>query len=335
MARKSLTEAQQAFRKTGQINSVAPFNDSTSGDNTNSFHTSPSIIKIPLSQLKAWVNQPRTYFPPEHIQQLALSIKRQGLTYPLIIRPISHGYEVIVGECRLQACQLADYDPVECVIEDLNDAQALELALSENLERKDLNPVEILNSLLSLLSSRLNLDEQNICSFLYEMKREWESSKNKLGDIDIPDEKNPHQKLVNDTFNQYGYHWYSFTCNQLKLRNLPDVIYSAIADGRIEYSKGLKFKSIKDPITQTQLLEQAIREGWSQRTITEKIKEVLGAKKLNNEEKQENPASRIQGLTNRLKKGKLWKSNPKAWKKVETKIKHLETLLEELEQEIS
>ena len=330
-----MTEAQQSFRKTGQVNSVAPFNDSIPVDNTFSDHTSSQIVKIPLSQLKAWANQPRTYFPPEHIQQLAQSIKRQGLTYPLIIRSISNGYEVIVGECRFQACQLADYDPVECVIEDLNDAQALELALSENLERKDLNPVEILNSLLSLLSSRLNLDEQHICSFLYEMKRDWESSKNKLGDIDIPDDKSPHQKLVNDTFNQYGYNWYSYTCNQLKLRKLPDEIYRAIASGRIEYSKGLKFKSIKDPITRTQLLEQAIHEGWSQRTITEKIKEVLGARKSNKEETQENPVSRIQCLTNRLKKGKLWKSNPKAWKKVETKIKHLETLLEDLEQEIS
>ncbi len=330
MSRKSLTEAQQAYRKTGQINSVAPFGDPTSVNNTSS-----PIIKIPLSQLKAWANQPRTYFPPEHIQQLAQSITRQGLTYPLIVRHLTDGYEVIVGECRFQACQLADYDPVDCVIEDLNDAQALELALSENLERKDLNPVEILNSLLSLLSSRLNLDKQAVCSFLYEMKREWESSKNESGDIDIPELNNPHQKLVNETFNQYGYHWYSYTCNQLKLRSLPDEIYRAIALGRIEYSKGLKFKSIKDEPTRTQLLEQAINEGWSQRTITEKIKDVLAATKSKKEENQENPLDKIQGLTNRLKKGKLWKSNPKAWKKVETKIKNLETLLEELEQQIS
>lgn len=330
MARKSLTQAQEAFRKTGQINSVASFHEPTPVDKT-----STKIVKIPLSQLKAWPNQPRTYFPSEHIQQLAESIKRQGLTYPLIIRPITNGYEVIVGECRLQACQLADYDPVECVIEDLNDSQALELALSENLERKDLNPIEILNSLLSLLSSRLNLDEQTVCSFLYEMKRDWESFKNNPGDIDIPDDHNPHQKLVNDTFNQYGYNWYSYTCNQLKLRNLPDDIYQAIASGRIEYSKGLKFKSIKDEPTRIQLLEQAIKEGWSQRTITLKIKDVLAVTKSNRDTNSENPSSRIQGLTNRLKKGKLWKLNPKGWKKVETKMKHLETLLDELEQEIS
>lgn len=327
MTRKSLTEAQQAYRKTGQINSVAPFGDPTPVDNISS-----PIIKIPLSQLKAWANQPRTYFPSEHIQQLAQSITRQGLTYPLIVRHLTDGYQVIVGECRFQACQLADYDPVECVIEDLNDAEALELALSENLERKDLNPVEILNSLLSLLSSRLNLDKQAVCSFLYEMKREWESSKNESGDIDIPNINNPNQKLVNETFNQYGYNWYSYTCNQLKLRSLPDEIYQAIANGKIEYSKGLKFKVIKNDSTRSQLLEEAIEQGWSQRVITEKIRDIQAETKLKNQgNNTETPVSRIQGLTHKLKKGKLWKSNPKAWKKIETKIKHLETLLEELE----
>ena len=185
MARKTLTKAQEEFRKTGMIDFVA--NESTAKfDNEN--NPSPEFVYIPLSQLKAWKEQPRSYFSPEHIQQLAESISRLGLTHPLIVRPNGNDFEVIAGECRFQACQLATYDPVKCVVQDLDDAQALELALSENLDREDLNPIEVLSSLLKLLSNRLNLDEQSVCSLLYEMKRDWETldvlEKNQSGDID-------------------------------------------------------------------------------------------------------------------------------------------------------
>ena len=124
----------------------------------------------------------------------------------------------------------------------------------------------------------------------------------------------------------------------MKLRFLPDDLYQAIASGRIEYSKGLKFKSIKDEKIRKQLLEEAITQGWTQRVIQERIKERIAS--INTQHSQEkssdaNPMSRIHTLTQKLKKGKLWKSNPKAWKKVETKIKHLEMLLEGLEKELS
>ncbi len=304
---------------------------------TNDSHKESLIVELPLSQLRVWSGQPRTYFGEKALQQLASSIAEQGMEYPLIVRPTSKQdeYEVIAGGRRFQAAQVAQKETAPVFIRQLNDNQALELALSENLDRENLNPIEVLNSLLDLLTNRLSLNQQQLTDLLQSMKYQWEAMENKSQDIDIPNSDDEQQQVIHEVFSRYGYNWYSYTCNQLKLRNLPDDIYRAIANGRIEYSKGLKFKSIKDEITRTQLLEQAINEGWSQRKIAEKIKDILAVTKSKKDDNQENPLSKIQGLTKRLKKGKLWKSNPKAWKKVETKIKHLETFLEELEQEIS
>ncbi len=336
MARKTLTDAQQAFLKTGSVEATP--------------NGSPlSETELPLSKLIFWKKQPRKYFPSEHIQQLADSIRRQGLNYPLVVRPAGDHYEVIVGECRRQACQIAPHDPVLVKIQLMDDQQALELALSENLDRQDLNPIEVLDSLLKLLSSRLQLpDEKQVCSRLYDMKRDWETQQKarkksgqideakvpaRVGDIDIPNPEERQQVLIDQTFKQYGYNWYSYTCNQLKLRDLPDNLYEAIAQGRIEYSKGLRFKSIKDEPLRTELLEQALAEGWSQREIQQRIKEkLLGPQEeAQGKKTQLTPQTRLTELTSRLKKSKLWQSHPKEWKKVENRLRFIEDLLKELE----
>ncbi len=326
MTRHKLSEAQQVFLKTGSLE-TAPN------------EVSLSESKLSISQLITWKEQPRKYFPPEHLQQLADSIRRRGLDYPLTVRPAGDKYEVIVGECRLQACRLAPLDPVPVKILPLDDQQALELALSENLDRQDLNSIEVLDSLLKLLGSRLHLEEKQIRSLLYEMKRAWETQPKRAevvaGDINIPSPENEQQQIVCQTFKQYGYHWYSYICNQLKLRDLPEDLYEAISQGKIEYSKGLRFKSVKNDALRHELLEQAIAEGWTQREIQQRIKDKLSQEASAKEGDLPNftPQSRLYNLTNRLKKIKLWQSHPKAWKKIETRLDYIENLLVELEPE--
>jgi ParB family chromosome partitioning protein len=229
----------------------------------------------------------------------------------------------------------------------MDDQQALELALSENLDRKDLNPIEVLDSLLQLLVAKLQMgSEKSVRSLIYDMKRDWETQRatkkaietikderetgnNCDGDIDIPDPSHESQQIVARVFKQYGYNWYSYTCNQLKLRDLPDDLYDAIARGKIEYSKGLRFKSIKDATLRSELLERAIQEGWSQREIQQQIKE----RTIANEEPptQIAPQYRLNVITNRLKKSKLWQSHPKEWKKIESRLQFIEDLLIELD----
>lgn len=296
-------------------------------DNTNS-----PPVELPLDKLHTWKGQPRTYFGQESLQQLALSLTNQGMEYPLIVRLTpTNEYEVIAGERRFQAAKIAKLATVPVSLRHLDDKQALELALSENLDREDLNPIEVLNSLFQLLNHRLSLSSSQLTDLLQSMKYQWETTEQKSQDIDIPNPSDEQQQIVQQVFSRYGYNWYSYTCNQLKLRSLPEYLYEAIAQGKIEYSKGLRFKSIKDEALGKELLAQAIREGWSQRQINQQIKNHLSKDQKALSNKRLTPPLRINNLTSQLKKSKLWKSNPQAWKKVETRLKYIEEVLASLD----
>ena len=87
--------------------------------------------------------QPRVQFEPVKLQELADSIKNAGLLQPIVVRPVSdHQYEIIAGERRWRATQLAGLDEINCLVREFNDEQAAEAATIENIARVDLNPIE-------------------------------------------------------------------------------------------------------------------------------------------------------------------------------------------------
>lgn len=99
--------------------------------------------KIPLNALVPGKYQPRRDFSEESLQDLAQSIKVQGIIQPLVVRSISDGqYEIIAGERRFRAAQIAELDDVPVIIKELPDEAALAVALIENIQREDLNPIE-------------------------------------------------------------------------------------------------------------------------------------------------------------------------------------------------
>lgn len=100
------------------------------------------IRKIPLSEVHPCSFQPRKDFAPEAIQDLAASIKEQGIVQPLLVRKSADGYELIAGERRWRAAQVVGLSEVPVIIREATDAQLLELALIENLQRENLNPIE-------------------------------------------------------------------------------------------------------------------------------------------------------------------------------------------------
>jgi ParB family transcriptional regulator, chromosome partitioning protein len=100
------------------------------------------VLEIDIQEVRANPRQPRTQFDSEALRELADSIKEQGLLQPILVRPVSGGYEVVAGERRLRACQLLGLDTVRAIVRTLSDAQMLEMALVENLQRQDLNPIE-------------------------------------------------------------------------------------------------------------------------------------------------------------------------------------------------
>jgi len=100
------------------------------------------IIQVSVGKIKANPLQPRGDFDHEGLEDLTNSIKEHGILLPLILAPADNGYQVIAGERRLRAARLLDLKTVPAVIRDLQEQQKLELALVENVQRRNLNPIE-------------------------------------------------------------------------------------------------------------------------------------------------------------------------------------------------
>jgi len=98
--------------------------------------------RLPLALIRPNPDQPRRRFDEAALEELAASIRKQGLLQPLLVRPQSDGYELVAGERRYRAAQMAGLAEVPVVVRELDDRTALELALVENLQREDLNPIE-------------------------------------------------------------------------------------------------------------------------------------------------------------------------------------------------
>jgi ParB family chromosome partitioning protein len=98
---------------------------------------------IPVQQIVLNPTQPRIEMRQESLVELASSIEEKGLLQPIIIRRKEGVYEIIAGERRFRACKMAGLKEVPAIIRDVDDREALELAMIENLQREDLNPVEI------------------------------------------------------------------------------------------------------------------------------------------------------------------------------------------------
>lgn len=110
------------------------------------------LIELPVEALQRGQFQPRSDFDPVALQELADSIKEQGIIEPIIVRPINASrYEIIAGERRWRAAQLAQLHSVTCIVRHYTDAQAAEVTLIENIQRENLNPIEEAQALSRLL----------------------------------------------------------------------------------------------------------------------------------------------------------------------------------------
>jgi len=101
-----------------------------------------NVQEVPLDEIKVNLNQPRKHFDEHKLEELAESIKQHGVLQPLILRKKSSGYELVAGERRWRAARKAGIEKIPAVIKDLSDLDVMEIALIENLQREDLNPLE-------------------------------------------------------------------------------------------------------------------------------------------------------------------------------------------------
>ncbi len=142
---------------------------------------------VKLKDIRLPEQQPRRYFDPQALKELVSSVKQHGILQPLLVRPVAEGqYELVAGERRYRAATEVGLENVPVVVRELTDDQAFQLALIENLQREDLNPVEETEGILYLLAIRLGCDAESVKSLLYRMKNAQnkgeQDSKNSLNE---------------------------------------------------------------------------------------------------------------------------------------------------------
>lgn len=120
-----------------------------------------SVTTLKISEIEPNKNQPRSTFLDEALRELADSIREHGVIQPLVVRPLDKGgYQIVAGERRWRAARMSGLSEIPVIIRELNDTQALQLAIIENLQREDLNAVELAYGYKSLMDDHAMTQEQ-------------------------------------------------------------------------------------------------------------------------------------------------------------------------------
>tara|TARA_B100000959_G_scaffold263390_1_gene302745 strand:- start:291 stop:1049 length:759 start_codon:yes stop_codon:yes gene_type:complete len=137
-------------------------------------------MQVPIEEISPGKMQPRKDFNEKNLKDLALSIKEKGILQPPIVQSKNGGYEIIAGERRWRAAQIAGLNKIPVIIKDLSGSDALEVALIENIQRKDLNPIEEASAYKRLiddykltqetLSKRVGKDRSSVANYLRLLK---------------------------------------------------------------------------------------------------------------------------------------------------------------------
>ncbi|MEC4816931.1 MAG: ParB/RepB/Spo0J family partition protein [Scytonema sp. PMC 1069.18] len=270
-------------------------------------------ITVDISSIQLPPSQPRRYFDPEKLQQLTESIRTHGILEPLLVRPISDkSYELVAGERRYRAAKEIGLREIPVVVREMTAVQALELALIENLQREDLNPVEETEGIITLLANKLEIPSTEVSQLLHRLAKQ--SSNNVVGNEET-------LKIIESVFRTVGkMSWESFASHRLPLLNLPEPILEALRAGRIEYTKARALARIKDLDLLEELLNRAIAEKWSLSQIRVAIQE----KTQSSQPKEISLKQQFTQVSKILKSSAIW-SDP-------NKHQQLQQLLNELQQ---
>ena len=273
---------------------------------------------IALSQIERAKNQPRRYFSSETLASLKESIQKQGILQPLLVRPVGKKYELIAGERRYRAATEIGLTEVPVIIREMSDEQASLYALTENLQREDLNPVEETEAILALLALKLNSETQEVISLLNQLA----NTKRGLTDNVVRSEE---QQAIEEVFTATGrLSAESFRTHRLPLLRLPSEILEALRQGKIEYTKAKAIAKVKDSQLRQKLLSEAIRQSLSLNQIREQIKESQP------KPEKKDLLSRFDVTYKQVKKSKkLLDNNPKKRKKIESLLMQIEKLITE------
>lgn len=275
---------------------------------------------IALAQISLPKQQPRRYFDPQKLAGLVESIKQYGILEPLLVRPLmANKYELVAGERRYRAAKEIGLQEVPIVIREMSDTDAFQVALIENLQREDLNPIEETEGILQLLALRLEKPESEVVSLLHRMLDEAKGKvpHNVMG--------NSETLAIQSVFDGIAaMDWKSFITNRLPLLKLPSDILSALRQGKLAYTKAQAIARVKDEAQRQQLLNDTIAQELS---LTQ-IKEWIENSRSGKAESETNPLSmktQIDDVLRLVKRSKVW-TDPRKQKRLEKLLAELRSL---------
>ncbi|MBI4851891.1 MAG: ParB/RepB/Spo0J family partition protein [Acidobacteria bacterium] len=319
-------------------------------------------------------NQPRRRLDASALNALVESIKQSGVLQPIIVREIksnnltsltnSARYEIVAGERRWQAARLAGLLDIPTIVRSLSDEEALQLALIENLQREDLNPIEETEGYLALLKLKLT-GEDGFLSFarandedpygdvlrlLFAMNNHRTAQKvdseNKVSRSRVNNNVVINLSLIVETvFSAIGKtNWLSFIQHRLPLRRLPNDILEALREGKLEYTKArLISRLTNQTLACTENQAKEIRKSILEQTIIKSLS--LGAirrliqEKINQLQEEQTPkinqkvsSPELQALTantlKQLKKIRLETLSDEQQQQLKEKLSELSQLVE-------
>lgn len=213
---------------------------------------SDKVIQIPLAQLRANPYQPRKHFNEDSIRELSESIKEHGVIQPIIVRKVLKGYEIIAGERRFRASQVAGTPTIPAVERILTDQQVMEIALIENVQREDLNALEIAFAYQGIID-QFSLTQEELSAKVGKSR--------------------------------------SHIANFLRLLSLPESIKQYVSRGTLSMGHARAIVGVKDDKVKKELAESTISKQWSVRELEEAIKmleEPPGPEKEKAKQKEKN-----------------------------------------------
>lgn len=216
------------------------------GENTNpavekAQEPASAAQELLIKNITANPYQPRCNFDEEKLQELAASIKEFGVVQPVVVRKKGRNYELVAGERRLRAAGLAGLTKVPAIVKDYDDAKMMEIALIENIQRHDLNPIE---------------EAQGLRRLMQEFKLTQEQTAEKVGRSR------------------------SAVTNILRLLNLPEQVQTHIINGVLTMGQAKQLLGLPKPEQMCEVAEAIIANGWSSRMTEEVVRKLKEGKKL-------------------------------------------------------
>lgn len=229
--------------------------------------------QLSLDEIRLNPDQPRKFFDEEALEALTVSVRDKGVLQPVLVRERGDAYELVAGERRYRAAQRAGLETIPVVIRELSDEETLEIALIENLQREDLNPVEETDGTLTFLSRKLGIPVQEVLEAIRQ------SHYRALGRADNNVVINPHVEAVEALFRSIGrFTASSFYSHRVPILRLPGALVQAVREGKLEYSKARALGSVKDDAERDRLLQLALEGNFSLKKLKDEINKVASGK---------------------------------------------------------